>query len=57
MITKNSWWQEYGPVPEVRTVHEQEKPYPAVVYDAEGNALMRKRQPMGFDLSKRDGSE
>ena len=56
-MTKNSWWADYGPIPEVRTVHEQEKPYPAVVYDHEGNALMRRRQPMGFDLSGRRNAE
>jgi hypothetical protein len=56
-MTMNSGDFYYGPVPEVRTVHEQEKPHPAVVYDADGNALMRRRPMMGFDLNGNKGSE
>ncbi len=32
---------------------EIEKEHPAIVYDAEGNPLVKPRTPMGFDLRKR----
>ena len=55
-MTKANYWNgdERIIAPHSQTVFEQEKPAPAVVYDHEGNALMRKRQPMGFDLSRGD---
>ena len=35
-MTKSNWWMDYGPVPEVRTVHEQEKTEAPIVYDSSG---------------------
>jgi hypothetical protein len=51
MTTKNSWWMECGPIPEARTVLEQNKPEQPVVYDHTGQPFVKPRQRVGFDLS------
>ena len=46
-----AWFTRNSPPPITSsTVHEHEKPSPAVVYDHEGNALVRKQLKVGFDL-------
>lgn len=51
MVTKNSWWDDGHGVPETRTVLEQDKPEPVVIYDHTGQPYHRPRCRMGFALS------